>query len=285
MIPNAGYEQRRQHGIQQAYLTYEIIAEGGLTRLMAIFKDVDIEKLGPIRSSRHYFLDYVLENDALYIHWGGSNPYAYNDIAKLKINNLDGMNYDDGKDTVFWRDTKNYSAPNNGFISTKNLKQESENKNYRLTSDDYELLNYQKNKVDLSKDETVKEAKNITIKYPVSSVRYEYVADKEYYLRFNNKEKHVDKLTNEQVHVKNILVLKIENKKIPGDTEDRQNLFNIGSGEGYFITNGQSIEITWNKHSRESKTIYKNKKGEEIVVNDGNTFIQIQPIGNSTIIE
>ena len=47
-------------GLQESYLNYEIIVEGGLTRIMAIFKDKDISQIGPVRSSRHYFLDYTL---------------------------------------------------------------------------------------------------------------------------------------------------------------------------------------------------------------------------------
>ena len=51
-------------GLQESYINYEIIVEGGLTRIMAIFKDKDVSLIGPVRSSRHYFLDYALESDA-----------------------------------------------------------------------------------------------------------------------------------------------------------------------------------------------------------------------------
>ena len=53
-------------GLQDAYITYEAIVEGGLTRIMAVFKDRTTNLIGPVRSSRHYFLDYALEHDALY---------------------------------------------------------------------------------------------------------------------------------------------------------------------------------------------------------------------------
>ena len=61
-----------QCGVQDAYLVYEIIAEGGITRMMAIYKDQDTSKVGSVRSARHYFLDYANENDAIFVHWGGS---------------------------------------------------------------------------------------------------------------------------------------------------------------------------------------------------------------------
>ena len=68
------------------------------------------------------------------------------------------------------------------------------------------------------------------------------------------------------------------------DDYGRQDLENIGSGEGYFITNGYSIPITWVKESRSSKTIYKKMDGEEIQVNDGNTAIEIEPVTQTPII-
>ena len=74
-------------GLQESYLNYEIIVEGGLTRIMAIFKDKNVSTIGPVRSSRHYFLDYALENDAIYTHYGWST-YAQSDISALKINNI-----------------------------------------------------------------------------------------------------------------------------------------------------------------------------------------------------
>ena len=68
-----------QAGLQKAYMVYEIIAEGGETRLMALFKGVDVDKIGPVRSARHYFIDYAMENDAIYVHFGQS-PQAESDI-------------------------------------------------------------------------------------------------------------------------------------------------------------------------------------------------------------
>ena len=59
-----------QAGLQDAYLSYELIAEGGITRILAFFKDTNTEKIGSVRSARHYFLDYVLENDAIFVHYG-----------------------------------------------------------------------------------------------------------------------------------------------------------------------------------------------------------------------
>ena len=87
-------------GLDDAYITYEIIAEGGITRIMAVFKDKDTAKIGSVRSSRPYYLDYALENDAIYVHYGWSED-AKSDISSLGVDNINGMT-----DTnTFWRDT------------------------------------------------------------------------------------------------------------------------------------------------------------------------------------
>lgn len=96
---NIGSEKHA--GLQDSYINYEIIVEGGLTRIMALYKDKDVSLIGPVRSSRHYFLDYALESDAIYSHYGWST-YAENDIKTLGVNNINGL-YDDAP---FWRDRK-----------------------------------------------------------------------------------------------------------------------------------------------------------------------------------
>ena len=82
-----------QAGLKDAYMIYEIIAEGGETRLMALFKGVDVKKIGPVRSARHYFIDYAMENDAIYTHFGQS-PQAQSDIKKFSINDINGIEED-----------------------------------------------------------------------------------------------------------------------------------------------------------------------------------------------
>lgn len=101
-----------QAGLQKAYMVYEIVVEGGETRLMALFKGADVPKIGPVRSARHYFLDYAMENDAIYTHFGES-PQADSDIKKYTINEIDGI-AEDG--TTFTR-VRDKVAPHNAVTS------------------------------------------------------------------------------------------------------------------------------------------------------------------------
>ena len=102
---NNNHDAYPHAGLQDAYLAYELIAEGGITRIIALFKDQTTEKIGSVRSARHYFLDYVLENDAIFVHYGHS-PQALSDIKSLKINNINGMYDAKG----FFRDTSLHRA-------------------------------------------------------------------------------------------------------------------------------------------------------------------------------
>ena len=95
---------------------------------------------------------------------------------------------------------------------------------------------------------------------------------------------HTDLVTGKQYTVKNIITYKVKNVSL-NDKKGRQNLENIGSGEGYYISNGEAIKIKWSKSSRGSKTKYMTLDGKELIVNDGNTWIHIQPTGQTLKIE
>ena len=88
MINNIGVARPLQSGLQDAYIIYEMIVEGGITRYLALFRDVKVDRIGSIRSSRHYYLDYVLENDAIYVH-NGQSPQAQSDFSTLGINRIE----------------------------------------------------------------------------------------------------------------------------------------------------------------------------------------------------
>ena len=259
-------------GLQDAYLTYEIIVEGGLTRIMAIFKDVNTSVIGPVRSSRHYFLDYALESDAIYAHYGWST-YAENDIRSLGVNNINGL-YDNG----YYRNY-NIAAPHNVFTSIEDLYNVAESKGYSTTSDNYELLNYTTDEVNFNDTSDLLTANNISMTYSYSQVRnYTYDATNRYYLRYMNNSPHTDRDSGVQYHYKNIIIMKVNNSTL--DSYGRQDLDTVGSGEGYYITNGYAVPITWSKDSRSGKTHYY-YSGNELVVSDGNTMIQVVPLNSS----
>ena len=286
MIDNVG-GARPQAGLNDAYMVYEIIVEGEQTRLMALFKGKDLSKVGPIRSSRHYFLDYALENDAIYVHYGWS-PKAKSDISSLKVNNINGI-FESTKS--FWR-VKDKLAPHNAVTSTKKILEIAKRKKYTRTSSKESVLNYTTKEVNLE-DGTI--ATNIKLPYSrFYSVTYKYNEETKTYTRYYNDKKkgkwkstiQKDWVTKEPVTTKNIIVTFAKNTPLnDGSGKDRQNLSNIGTLDGYYITNGKAIKIKCTKTSRKEQTVYKDLQGNKIDVNDGNTFVQIVPLNAKVTIE
>ena len=267
-------------GLNDAYLSYEIIAEGGITRIMALFKDQDTEKIGSVRSARPYYLDYALENDAIYVHYGWSEK-AKSDISSLGVDNINGLTDSE----TFWRDTSlNKATEHTVFTSMEKIKARAEKDGYMRDTNKDLLLNYSTDEISLKKREDAIKADSVYIKYSYyTDTSYEYDSENKVYKRSMSGTPHVDAVTGEQYTVKNIIVIGVENHSY--DDYGRQELDNIGTGEGYYITDGYAVPITWEKESRSAQTIYKYKNGKEIKVNDGNTFIQIQPLGEELSIE
>lgn len=272
MINNHKTAQPLQTGLNDAYLVYEIVVEGGITRLLAVFKDAETSRIGTIRSSRHYFLDYAEENDAIYVHFGWS-PQAESDILNLGINNINGM----VNGSAFWRDkTLNVPTEHTVYTSIEGLEETIINKDYRKTTDKDNLLNYSVDEIDLATMEGAIKANEVEIIYSgYQTNNFVYDEVNKVYKKYSNGELRKDYITGEIFTAKNIITYQVSNYSM--DSKGRQEIDNIGSGKGYFISNGFAVPITWEKSSPSNQTIYKYLNGQEITVNDGNTYIQIQP--------
>lgn len=271
IINNSTVAVKVQTGLQQAYIVYEFPVEGGLTRLMALYKDVPDFTIGTIRSSRHNFLDYAMEHDAIFIHYGWSH-YAEDDERELRYDYINGT-LGGGP---FWRENpESLATEHTAYTSIEKIKEYVKNKEIRSTTDQGLVLNYDINGVDLSKKDGNILANNIAIPSNGSiNTTYEYDKENKNYKRFVNGNANIDYYTKEQFTAKNIIVQKI-NTKMASDNY-YWDLETVGSGTGYYITEGYAVPITWSKENREAKTKYRYVDGTEIQLNDGNTYIQLQ---------
>ncbi len=276
MINNLNEARRVQSGLSQSYMVYELLAEGGITRFLALFRDADVERIGSVRSARHYYIDYVLENDAIFVHWGWS-PQAQSDISSLGIQNIHGLTYEG---TYFYRDNPlGLAYEHTGFTNTDLLNKARTKLKYPKDTNEGLLLDYSAKSIDLDTYGDAFDANNIHIVYSnYNTVSYEYDENQKLYKRYANDQEHIDYNTGKQLTAKNIIAYALSYESIAGDTKGRQELRNIGAGTGYFISEGKATKITWEKKTRDSKTVYKFENGEQLVVNDGNTYIQIYPL-------
>ena len=263
-----------QAGLQESYLNYELLLDGGITRCLALFKTNDVSLIGPIRSITTDFLDYALENDAILIHYG-LTPTAEEDLIKYEVSNLNGMVDKD----AFRRDTAS-TAPHNVYTRMTYINLALEDVTFTKESSNWHLLKYTTKEEIFQNQEEKQNATNIKVKYTESEIRnYTYDTTNKYYMRTANSEASLDRKTKGQLHYKNILILETEKET----TDEGENLKTTGEGIGYYITNGAAKKINWKKEKRNTKTIYKYDDGTEVNINDGNTFIEIVPQGSTTI--
>lgn len=258
---------RPQSGLADAEVVFEILAEGNITRYMAILQETDLNSIGPVRSARPYFIDKALEFDALYVHVGGSLA-ALSDISEFNMADIDGMNR--GSDT-FWR-VNHKKIPHNMYTSTKALRDAAKRSGYR-TNFDVEFAAFSKEEQSFQNAEDLESIRFGFSRYYKPS--FVYNAESKMYDRLVKDTPQLEEFSSEAISTKNIIVLKMNTKVI--DNEGRLSIDTVGSGSGYYISCGKKVDIDWAKESRKGKTVYT-RNGEELMLNPGNTWIVIVPM-------
>jgi rRNA maturation RNase YbeY len=261
-----------QSGISQASLIYAVQAEGGITRLVAVFDDFDSEKIGPVRSARDYFLSFAYDSNAIYVHHGGS-PNGYESLTRLGTDNLDGMRLEG---SVFFRDRDRYQIPSmrehSSYTSAERLIEASE-RFETVQPDGFE------NRMFDFYDEPTKpngadSATEITVPFSTSyPITFKYDAETELYSVFERQNEQMDIESGEQLTTTNIIVQLTTLSVIPGDRDGRLNVTTTGSGEGYIITNGGYAPITWQKSEINGQVQFFGADGKKLNVNRGKTWI------------
>lgn len=268
------YGARPQAGLKDADIIYEILAEGNITRYMAVFQSTMPENLGPIRSARPYYISRALEYDPYYVHVGGSEQ-AKKDIRNLNMADIDGLS---SGSNVFWR-TKHKRIPHNMYSNAQAIIKEGNRKGHR-TEVTYDSLNYKDELQVLSGESCT--GLDIIYLQPTNRdkdgyhVGFTYDEGKKLYERLVNNKPYGDEIDGSTLMTTNIIVQYASHKVL--DNEGRLAVGFIGSGKGYYISAGEKIGITWEKKDRRGLTRYYDKSGSELVLNPGKTWIQVVPL-------
>jgi hypothetical protein len=261
-----------QSGTTKASILYEALVEGGITRLMGIFGDPGGDRIGSVRSARHYFVSFADEYDAIYVHYG-QTTYATKKISALGIDTLSGLS--SLGETVFYRD-KSIKAPHNAFASKEGILKGTDIKGYETEyPKDYEghFTFYDKD-TDLNSDQKVEK---ITLKFSnYASPYFTYDSKNKLYGRFQFDTEHIDYNTGKQLTFKNIIVQFVKEWNIDKNGYQTMDIENA-EGKGYYITNGKKVDITWKKNESTKKMRYYDGQGNELTINPGKTYIAVFP--------
>ncbi|MBI2598641.1 DUF3048 domain-containing protein [Candidatus Curtissbacteria bacterium] len=276
-------------GLSRADIVYEVVAEGGITRTLDIFFCQDVGDLAPIRSARTYFLDWVLEYNAAYAHVGGANtPGPANALGQIRDYGILDMDQFGLGFPTYWRGTDKL-APHNVHSTTKKLWEAAQERGFGPENKDGEKWDdgFIKWKF---KDDAALEArgdqKPITTPFweqaPDYTVTWQYDKNTNVYQRFIAGVAQIDPVTTEQMSPKNVIVqFQVESTANDGYPDGHLLYKTTGTGNALIFMDGKVTKGTWNKKTREDRTIYKDAKGKEITFNRGQIWIQTVPVGNT----
>ncbi len=308
-------DSRPQSGLSKADIIYEAVAEGGITRFMAIFycgaSEADV-RIGPIRSARIYFINWAAEyaNKPLFVHVGGANNIcsscpggvkpagttarevrAIEELITLGWRFAKGNALDAGTNVGFpvvWRDYERIpgAATEHTFMgSTDKLFEEAEKRGFGFKGSDGKRWDENFVQWNFSDSKSASGAKHADISFkfwnnkPEYDVTWKYNSDSNQYLRFNGGKEHVDMDTKQQLSAKNI-VIQFVREQGPVDKEGHMLYTNIGTGRILLFQNGQVQEGTWSKRTQNSRTEYK-VNGRDVEFVPGTIWIEALPIGNN----
>ena len=172
----------------------------------------DLEKIGPVRSCRDYFIDFAMEFDAIYTHYGQA-VYAYDLLNSDMLNNISGLQYQDGVgeiygyagEDIFYR-TDDRPAPHNAYTSYSGLMTAVERNGYSMQyADDYSghfLFAEDGERVSYT-DGT---AAYIRPSLYSNNPYFEYDAASGLYMRFQYGDQQIDELTGSQLGYDNVII-------------------------------------------------------------------------------
>lgn len=269
MIENS-LDARPQSGIKQAGVVYEAIAEGGITRFLTLHQEDKPQLIGPVRSVRPYFVDWLTPYQASVAHVGGSAAAlatvrngSYRDIDQF----FNGASY--------WRSTDRY-APHNVYTSFAKLDALNQSKGY--TTSVFKGFS----RTDAKPADTPT-ATNIAINFSSAWYNTAYTYDKasNTYLRSEGGAPHMDR-EDGQIAPRVVIAMKVDESTVMEDGY-RENIVTTGSGEAIVFQNGTATTVTWHKPDAATGITFTDANGKDVPLVRGQTWIAAIPNGEGSV--
>jgi len=266
-------EARPQVGLDKASIIYEAITEGGITRFMAVYGPYDAPKVGPVRSARTYYIDWVSEFNAFYGHCGGN----LDALDKIKQDNILDLDQFSVGDAAYWREPEAGKATEHTmFTSIDKLYNVAFSEKHWPATSDFTVLKF--------KEPLEKSLRGLGQKIQINFSSAEYNVIWTYdpttnaYLRQMAGEPHKDRDTGKQLAATNIIIQQMNRWEAPtAINENGWAMQTVGTDKAKIFSQGKEIDGTWKKTDRTSRTLFYDDKGKEITFTPGQFWVEIVP--------
>lgn len=269
MIENSP-DARPQSGLKAAEVVYEAVAEGGITRFLALYQQHQPSLVGPVRSVRMYYVDWLTPYDASVAHVGGSYN-ALKVVRNGKYRDIDQF----FNPEYYWRASDRY-APHNVYTSFAKLNALNKAKGYKKS--------HPKSFERADTEPPAKlNAKTVDVNISSSQYNSRYVYEKKagVYKRFLGGVPHMDREKG-LITAKVVVVLRV-NMKLVLEDGYRESITTSGKGTAYVFQNGTATKLTWHKPTRSAQLSFTDAKGKPFELARGTTWISAVPIDGGSV--
>lgn len=270
MIENST-EARPQSGLKEAGVVFEAVAEGGITRFIALYQESEPSLIGPVRSVRPYYLEWSAAFSPAVAHVGGSSEA----LNMLRSENY-GVDLDQSHNSsTYWR-TRDRKSPHNVYTNYNNLIASAESKGKIVSN--FTGFSRQDSSKTSSKDKESATAINMSVSTGIFAVSYQYDQNSNAYKRFQGGVAHQDREKG-QITPDTVIAIRV-NQTLKSDRIHNE-ITTSGSGECFVFQNGIVTKGTWSKSGSSSQIKFADDDGNVIKLNRGQTWITAVPEGKA----
>lgn len=263
MIENSP-DARPQSGLKNSGVVFEAIAEGGITRFLVLYQQEKPQLIGPVRSVRMYYVDWVAAFNASVAHIGGSAA-ALAEVRNGSYRDIDQF----FNSASYWRATDRY-APHNVYTSFEKLDALNAAKGYTTSS----FTGFTRKDSEASETPTATSI-DVTISSSWYNSHYDYNATTNTYDRSQAGAVHADREEG-TISPRVVIVLKVQETTTFEDGY-RESINAIGSGGAVIFQDGIAKEVTWSKPSRTDQITFTDADGKDVPLARGQTWITAVP--------
>ena len=262
-------DARPQSGLKDSGVVFEAIAEGGITRFLVLYQEQKPQLIGPVRSVRQYYVDWVAGFNASVAHVGGSAA-ALKEVRNGNYRDIDQF----FNASTYWRATDRY-APHNVYTSFERI--DALNAKKGFTTSEFTGFT-RKDSVAATPTAT---SIDVKISGPLFNSHYNYNATTNTYDRSQAGKPHLDREAG-QISPRVVIAMKVNQVKVLEDGY-REQIDAIGSGAATIFQDGTVQEVTWKKASKTAQITFTDAAGADVPLARGQTWLTAIPNGSGSV--